>query len=610
MNTRNRDSLQRLTHWQRTGQWQRAAAGYRRLLRANPNSAEGWHFYALLIYERGHPRMARRFIEHAAELAPNQVPIHTNLARMLREGGEFEAAEHHIVRALELAPLHAPAWIQLVLMRVAQERADELREPFARLLERYPQVAQLWTLSGLCHEQAADWDAALAAYARAADIAPSDPEPWLHRAEVEERLGRTDAAESSYRQALERDPRCASAICALGSIANQRGDFATGEQLVTRALEIDPKCYAAWLNQVLGRRDRSAADLISGLRAATRRAGDDPEASPLYFALGMCLEATGDFDAAFGAYAEANRRRARELAYDRNTQIEYFRNIVEHLDERFVARAERIGNPASQPIFVLGMPRSGTTLTESLLAAHSRIHAGGEMHWIHDLLRRIGGRENATRRVGAWLAASTDEELSSLAAQWQQGLVALAPDNRRVTDKMPTNFMLAGLVHVCFPRAAIVHVRRDPLDNCFSCFATAFGQGHSFSNDLGAMGEFYRFYETLMAHWYRVMGRERFIEVQYEELVAEPERVLRGVFAALGLAWEDGCLEHYRERAVIRTASLWQARQPVYSSAHGRWRRFERHLAPLREALQDSKAAELLSADYNGASPNTIFGKA
>ncbi|MGH8127652.1 MAG: tetratricopeptide repeat-containing sulfotransferase family protein [Gammaproteobacteria bacterium] len=598
MSVRTRDSLQRLLHWQRSGEWRRAAAGYTRLLRAEPNSAEGWHFYALLIYERGHPRMARRFIEHAAELAPDQIAIHTNLARMLREGGEFEAAERHIERALELAPLHPPAWIQLALMRVAQERADELREPFVRLLGRYPQAAQLWTLSGLCHEQAADWESALAAYARAAEIAPSDPEPWLHRAEVEERMEQADAAESSYRQALERDPQCASAICALGSIANQRGDFAAGEQLVRQALEVDPNCYAAWLNRVLASRERSATELIAGLGAATRGAGDDPEASPLYFALGMCLEAATDYAAAFAAYAEANRRRARELAYDRNTQIEYFRNIVEHLDERFVARAERIGNPAAQPIFVLGMPRSGTTLTESLLAAHSGIHAGGEMHWIHDLLRRSGGRENATRRVGEWLAASSDAQLSALAAQWQQGLAALASDNQRLTDKMPTNFMLAGLVHVCFPRAAIVHVRRDPLDNCFSCFATAFGQGHSFSNDLGAMGEFYRFYETLMAHWYRVMGRERFIEVRYEDLVAEPERVLRTVFAALGLEWEDGCLEHYQDRPLIRTASLWQARQPVYRSAQGRWQRFERHLGPLREALENTQAAELLGASY------------
>ncbi|MGH8426543.1 MAG: tetratricopeptide repeat-containing sulfotransferase family protein [Gammaproteobacteria bacterium] len=597
------ENLQRLLAWQRAGRWRPAAAGYCRILRADPRCVEAWHFYALLIYERGHARTARRFMERAARLAPDEISVLTNLARMLRETGEPEAAERQLAHVLALAPMHPPAWIQLALIRIAQDRADELREPFAHLLARYPDAAQLWTLSGSCHEQAADWECALAAYARAANLAPRDPEPWLHRAEIEERLGLADQAESSYRHALALDPRCASAICALGSLAGQRGNFAEGERLARRALEADRSCYEAWLNRVLGCRDRAASDLMSGLVAATHEAGADPAASPLYFALGMCREAAGDYDGAFTAYAEANVRRAHELPYDRDGQIDYFRGIIAYLGKDFAARAGRIGDSTTRPIFVLGMPRSGTTLTESLLAAHSTVHAGGEMHWVHDLLRRRAGRVNAKERVGEWLASRSDAQLADIAGEWRRGLETLAPDGARITDKMPTNFMLVALLHLCFPRAAIVHVRRDPLDNCFSCFATAFGQGHSFSNELATLGEFYLFYEALMVHWRRTLGAKRLIEVRYERLVAEPEQALRDLMVALDLPWEEDCLERYRERLLIRTASLWQARQPVYRSAQGRWRHFERHLEPLRKALQQPSAAAPLNPSGEKHSP-------
>lgn len=594
MNPESQKILQRLLTWQRGGQWRRAAAGYRQLLREDPDCADAWHFYALLIYERRHPRIARRFMAHAANLAPHQTSIKTNLGRILREIGDLDAAEAHIQKALEIAPDHPPAWIQLTLIRLTQERGDELRAPLARLIDKYPSAVRLWNLIGQCHEQAASWDEALAAYAKAAQLAPWDPEPWLHRAEIEERMGQTDTAENSYHQALERDARCASAICALGSIANQRGDFAAGDRLSNWALKTEKACYTAWLNKTLGRRGADASELLDDLRKTAKKAGDDPEASPLYFALGMCLEAVKDYDAAFAAYSQANALRARELPYNRDTQILYLRNIIKYLDENFVTRAKRIGDPAACPIFVLGMPRSGTTLTESLLAAHSQIHAGGEMHWIHDVLIRNAGREKATHQIGEWLAKSDNNALAELAAQWKQGLNEQTPEGQRTIDKMPTNFMLIGLIHVCFPRSSIVHVKRDAMDTCFSCFATAFGQGHSFSNDLGNLGEFYGFYETLMSHWRSILGRERFIEVSYESLVNSPETELRRMFAELDLPWEEGCLDHYRERPVIRTASLWQARQPIYRTAHGRWRRFEHHLAPLRKTLDLSGVAAKL----------------
>jgi len=588
-------TLQMLVNLQRSGQWQRAAAGYRQLLERDPSCVEGWHFYALLVYERGDPVTARQLMARAVELAPREPSIRTNLARMLREAGEFDAAEAQLKHALDAAPQHPPIWIQMAQLRLAQGRGDELRSQMTRLINAYPGIHLLWILLGQCHEQAADWDKALNAYAQVAKLAPEDPQPWLHLAEIKEHMGNIDAAEESYRQALERDSNCTPALCALGTLANQKGDFITGDRFSNRALAADPACYTAWLNKALSRQRKGASELLDDLRSAVSKAGADPEASPLYFALGMCLEAVKDYDAAFTAYAEANSRRAHLLGYDRDRQIRYFRDIVRHLDENFLARGERIGDHATRPIFVLGMPRSGTTLTESLLAAHSRLHAGGEMELILDILIRKAGRDVTTHRAGKWLATSGNDTLAEIAAEWRQGLDKRTPEGRRIIDKMPYNFMLVGLIHICFPHASIVHVRRNAMDNCFSCFATPFGQENSFSNDLRHLGEFYAFYETLMAHWRSVLGKQRFIEVSYEDLVNTPESELRRLFGTLELPWEEECLEHYRNRSMIRTASAWQARQPIYRTAQGRWRHFESHLSPLQEALADSAVtAELL----------------
>ncbi|MGH8270877.1 MAG: sulfotransferase family protein, partial [Gammaproteobacteria bacterium] len=226
-----------------------------------------------------------------------------------------------------------------------------------------------------------------------------------------------------------------------------------------------------------------------------------------------------------------------------------------------------------------------TTLVEAIVGAHPDVTAGGEMHFLYDWLQRDMGPA-PDQMAPAWLAQANDATLARLAQDWRAHLDKVGKGKQRVTDKFPFNFLLLGLIAVVFPDADIVHVRRDPRDTCVSCYTTALA-GRGLPARLGELGAYYREYETLMEHWRSVLGRERIIEVEYEQLVRNTEPAARKLLAALGLDWRPECLSFHESRETIATASLYQVRQPVYSSSIGKWQRFEPHLLTLLEALTE-----------------------
>jgi hypothetical protein len=249
----------------------------------------------------------------------------------------------------------------------------------------------------------------------------------------------------------------------------------------------------------------------------------------------------------------------------------------------FAARAN-IGETSEVPVFVLGMPRSGTTLVEQIIASHPAAHGAGELEelgWLAANMPKLTGG-TAPYPEAARLIDATNAK--SIAAQYLEPLIARAPAARRITDKMPGNFIRIGLIAVLFPKARIVHVRRHPLDTCLSCFFQHFGRGHHFSYDLGHLGHYYTQYQRLMAHWARVLPG-RIFDVQYEDVVSKQEETSRAIIAHCGLDWDPKCLAFHEHERQVRTASFWQVRQPLYASSVGRWQAYEKHLGPLKAAL-------------------------
>jgi hypothetical protein len=273
----------------------------------------------------------------------------------------------------------------------------------------------------------------------------------------------------------------------------------------------------------------------------------------------------------------ANRIRSAAAGLDRATLAAQTGRVIATTPPGYLDRRPDLGVADETPILIVGMPRSGTTLVEQILSSHPDVAPGGELSFWHD-------RNGAGARVFG--ADARPEAVRRLADDYLAVLHAVSPTAARVTDKMPFNFGLLGMIRQVFPRATIVHCRRHPIDTCLSIFATDFEATIDFAGDRGSLVFFYRQYQRLMAHWREVLPPDRFIEVDYEALVADPAPLTRRLVANCGLQWNDACLAPHRNQRRITTASVWQARQPIYRTSVERWKRYEPWLGELRQLLE------------------------
>jgi len=313
--------------------------------------------------------------------------------------------------------------------------------------------------------------------------------------------------------------------------------------------------------------------------------GAKRKAMPLHFAIGKCYDDIGDYDKAFPHFAEACRLKREQIHYDVRETEGHHQAIHNFFDKATVNRLRGVGNPSSLPIFVLGMPRSGTTLVETILASHPEVYGAGELRDLHRIANNpIEGVD--TENYPYSLQYLTPEELTKMGTRYAAGLKERSPASTRITDKMPANFLFIGLIHLILPNARIIHIKRNAADVCLSGFSRHFAaknQPHSY--DLREMGHYYRCYARLMEHWQRVLPEDAYLDVQYEELVNDTEAQTRRLIDYCGLEWNEACLESHKTERSVKTASITQVRQPVYTSSVERWRHYEKFLGPLFEAL-------------------------
>ena len=316
----------------------------------------------------------------------------------------------------------------------------------------------------------------------------------------------------------------------------------------------------------------------------------DADAARLLFSLGKAHEDTGDNDAAFDCIERGNRLKRGAIDFDIADETDIVERITRSFDDAFLARADGLGDGAELPVFIVGMPRSGTTLVERILASHPAVHGGGELDEIMRLADGLPRRLSSTHRYPECAAEIDGAMWRELGESYVAALRALAPDAARVTDKMPLNHRHLGLIHAMLPAARIIHCRRDPMDTCFSCYKTLFTSGQPFAYDLTELGLYYRLYERMMGHWRAVLPG-RICELRYEDVVADLEGAARRLVAHCGLDWDDRCLDFDKTERPVLTASAAQVRRPIYSSSVERWRLFERHLGALQHALGPAEAA-------------------
>lgn len=467
------------------------------------------------------------------------------------------------------------------------EQAGHLAESVAayeRLLALRPELADCWYNLARLHRRLDRPEAALAAYAKALALHIDRPEEVrLNRGVIyADDLRRPPAAERELREALRLNPRYVPALLNLANLAEDRGRRAEAIEFYEQILAIDPKAHLA-LARLSGLKvaaspgDPLIAQLKAGLADTAASVSDRID---LAFALGKALDGCGAYDEAFAAYELANRL-SRSVGgagavYDRARTEARFDQLIAAFTPELIGRLRTASEAA--PLFICGMFRSGSTLTEQVLAAHPRVTAGGEL----DLLPQMVRAELSPfpERLGDVRA----DKLRRLSGSYLDALGKLFPSADIVTDKRPDNFLYLGLIKLLWPKARIIHTLRQPLDNCLSLYFLQLNPSMSHALELGDAGHYYRQYRRLMDHWKALFGAD-ILDFSYDALVRSPRPNIERLLRFCELQWDEACLDFHRQDNAVKTASVWQVREPLYQHSSERWRHYERHLSTLKAEL-------------------------
>jgi tetratricopeptide (TPR) repeat protein len=553
---------------------QEAADCYARLLQLNPRIVEARVGLAHALVDMGRLSEALTSFQKALEFNPRLADAHNGLGNALVDLGRAEEAEASYRRALALQPESAEVHSNLAKALLEMDRVEESVACARRAVQLSPQLAE-------AHENLANallnvnLEEAVAHYRTALRARPDDAELNNNLGVVLRLLGRTAEAEASCRRALELLPGYAPAVAALAEASADRGEFAEAERLFKQALALQPDASDAWVG--LSRLRKLTRDDASWLEQAERLSNQSKrprEVVALRFAIGKYFDDIGEYDRAFTSYQGANELAKRHSrAYDR-AQV---RRQMDDLIARYDRPPEPVADAAAtnRAVLIVGMPRSGTSLAEQILASHPDVFGAGELSFWHSAsasLRAVGEFEpGAIRRFGV---------------DYERLLVQLSADAQRVVDKMPTNFLELGLICSALPGTRIIHMQRDPIDTCLSIYFQDFRGTIAYANDLDDLAHFHKEYARLMDHWRRVLPAGVLLDVSYDALVEDQEHWTREMLNFIGLPWDARCLEFHQTQRSVVTASRWQVRQKISNSSVARWRHYESHIGSLLALLR------------------------
>jgi tetratricopeptide (TPR) repeat protein len=560
---------------QDAGQAADAAGSFRRALKLRPGFAEAHGNLGNALMDLGQLEEAVQHYRRMLELRPDLAEAHNNLGNALLSLRRFEEAVTSYQRALALRPDAPGAHANLGNALHALGRPQEALIHCRRALELEPDSAEAEQLVGNALFDLGLLDEAAASYARALELKPDYTEAHIAAGKVLRQIGRIAEAEESCRKALELAADSSEALALLGEIQADRGRFDDAEQLFRRAIAIAPDQPEAWAGLVRYRKMQPDAAWLAAAQRLLGKSLSVGQEINLRYALGKYFDDVQDFDNAFSSYRLANELKKRSAPkYDGARLARRVDQIIALYDADWLRSARAQGTESRCPVFIVGMPRSGTTLTEQILASHPDAFGCGELRFWHSacvdyessVLRGAEGR-------GA-ISAAAEKYLSLLAG--------FSADASRVIDKMPANFMNLGLIHAAFPHARILHMSRNPLDTGLSIYFQIFSNTHLYANDLEDIAHYFTQYSRLMVHWQSTLPEGTILEVPYEKLVADPEAGIREIVQFVGLPWDPRCLRFNETERTVITASNWQVRQRISTSAAGRWRNYERYLGPLR----------------------------
>lgn len=535
------------------------------------------HLLGLIALNTGRFDDAVGLIERAITLDPDDADAFCNLGLAERESGRLNNALRAFEKAIALKPDFVSAANNLGNVLREMGQYGPALESYLQAVEHEPGRADIHCNCGYVQLKRGEYEDALRSLQKALELDPGLVDAHFTLGQLYAVSGKLEAAVHSFHQAILHGPDDVRAHMELGTVMMELGQIDEARDCYRHVHEIEPTHAQTWF--LLGKTKKFSADgpEIETMGGLLNQLPDDDEGRiHLGFALAKAWDDLGDADKAFSYLEAANRLKRGTFHYDADENERQIERIIEAFDKAKTPEVRDENLSTESPIFILGMPRSGTTLVEQITASHSQVFGAGEREELADLA--------ADQRYPEGVVGLTSPALKELGETIFGSLKSLAPQSQRVTDKSPFNFLYIGMIRLCLPNAKVIHCVREPMDTCLSCYKELFANGHLHSYDLDELGRYYRTYHRLMDHWKSLFPG--FVnDLSYEDLIADPETEIRKLLKFVDLPWEDGCLAFHETDRPVRTASVVQVRQPIYKTSVRRWKKYERQLSTLADAI-------------------------
>lgn len=591
-------------------------------VKLDPRSAQAHNNLGIARYEKKEYPEAVACYRRAIELSPKFPEAFNNLGNALRLVDDIQGAQAAYEQALALRETYPEAYNNLGTLLKQQGKSEQAEHALAKAIAQNPQYIDAYhNLAAIYHAENRDVDA-LRLMGEVLNFAPRNAKCLLLTARIQARRGAHDAAEKACRLVLGDDPNSSEAFATLGMIMHEIDRFPASIKFLEKALELDSsnaearnfygvalksvgkldeardeikkalanndKLFGAYanLNDLVNFKEEE--ELFNKIKDAVETAEDQsaPYLLPMHYAYAKGLEDHGNYELALTHYIQGGRMKRAVLDYNEDVTFKFFKDIKAKFTKDIFAHRPYAGNGSDRPIFIVGMPRSGSTLVEQILSSHPDVFGAGEIKYLSKSLHGLRDRFPSLSRYPDIVTEMSEGQFELLADKYLEQILPPAGAKKKVTDKLLTNYFFVGLIHILFPNAKIINTRRDPIDTCLSAFTKLFKDDMPHSYDLGEIGRYYRQYDALMAHWVDVLPEGVMTQVQYEDVVRDTEGQARKLIEFLGLAWNDECLDFHKSTRPVKTASVAQVRKPIYNRAVERWRKYGDGLQPLIDALQ------------------------
>ena len=603
----------------RSGRFNEAIEHYREAIRLKPDNAESHNILGGLFENQGKFDDAIEHYQCALQLKLDYVEVYNNLANLLKNQGKLDKAVENYQKALKCNPGFAELHYNFGKALYDLGRFDEAIEQYKQTLHLDPNNSDAHNNLGNVFEEQGKLDEAIKHYKQAIHFAPDCAEAYNNIGNILKDLGSLEESIKCYQQAIRIKPDFIEFHNNLGNIFREQGKLEKAIEHYKHTLHLDPdnldaiageadvllakgepeKAYLhilPYINQEINSikmalvyasisdnidKQNEAIELLESI--CSKNLSNRIDRSIIHFKLGKLYDEINQYDKAFSHYQQANT--INQTHFDAGRHYKYISNLISSFSPNNIERLPRSTNGSQFPIFIIGMPRSGTSLIEQVLASHSQIFGAGEIDYIGKIAHDLPHALNTETPYPLCINSITQENLDFFSQQYLKHLTTFSSDVLRITDKMPHNFLHLGLIFLMFPDASIIHCIRNPLDTCLSIFFQNFSGKHSYACDLTNVGTYYKQYQKLMSHW-REELHIPMLEVNYEDMVSEHEKISRKIIKYVGLEWDKACLHFHETKRLVNTASNQQVRKPIYTKSVKRWKNYERYICPLIDTLR------------------------